>query len=216
MLKTLLLFSSIIIVIIANNIEENIITFRRFAMRKTENIPTKYGNINIQFDSKYNNKNDSGYCFYLIENIRNLNLFSFPDFNCTYELYGKNNNSLKIIFKNEIINKYNNLITRLFYEIKYIDRIIYAIGYDGNYCKYDSNYYEHMDYISLYKFRFYGGAPNRIIKNLIKFSFSPKDTVKEISMNYSNGTKINIQTKKEKKGNNLVEFNENNFFIMFY
>ena len=54
-----------------------------------------------------------------------------------------------------------NLITRLFYEIKYIDRMIYAIGYDENYCEY-------LDFLRLFKFRFYGGAPNRIIKDLIK------------------------------------------------
>ena len=137
-----------------------------------------------------------------------MNLFSFPDLNCSYELYGKNNNSLKIIFENEVINKYNNLITRLFYETKYIDKMLYAIWYDGNYC-------EHLDFLSQFKFRFYGGAPNRIIKNLIKSSFSPKDSIKEVNINYSNRTKINIQIDKEKKGNNLVEFDENNFFICF-
>ena len=203
MIKTLFLFLSIISINIinANNLEEN--------------ITTKYNNISIQFDSKYDKKNDMRYYIYVIENLKNLNLFSFPDLNCTYELYGANNNSLKIIFKNEIINKYNNLITRLFYEIKYIDRMIYAIGYDGYYCKYDGNYYEHMDFVTNFKFRFYGGAPNRITKNLIKNSFSTKDTVKEININYLNGTKINIQIDKEKKGSNLVEFNENNFFICF-
>ena len=217
MLKTLLFFLSIISIsiTISNNLEANIITFRRYSMRKTENITTKYNNISIQFDSKYDKKNDMWYYIYVIENLKNLNLFSFPDLNCTYELYGANNNSLKIIFKNEIINKYNNLITRLFYEIKYIDRMIYAIGYDGYYCKYDGNYYEHMDFVTNFKFRFYGGAPNRITKNLIKNSFSPKDTVKEININYLNGRKINIQIDKEKKGSNLVEFNENNFFICF-
>ena len=217
MLKTLIFFLSIISIsiTISSNLEENIITFRRYSMRKTENITTKYNNISIQFDSKYDKKNDMWYYIYIIENLKNLNLFSFPDLNCTYELYGANNNTLKIIFKNEIINKYNNLITRLFYEIKYIDRMIYAIGYDGYYCKYDGNYYEHMDFVTNFKFRFYGGAPNRITKNLIKNSFSPKDTVKEININYLNGTKINIQIDKEKKGSNLVEINENNFFICF-
>ena len=49
MIKTLFLFLSIISINIinANNLEENIITFRRYAMRKTENIITKYGNINM-------------------------------------------------------------------------------------------------------------------------------------------------------------------------
>ena len=211
MLNTLFLFLSITCMIITNNIEENIITYRYLPRRKIENIPTKYGNINLQFDYKRDQKTDIYYFFYIIENIKNLNLFSFPDFNCTYELYGENNNSLKIIFKNEMINKYNNLITRLFYEIKYIDRMIYAIGYDGNYCE---NLMD-LESMNRFRFRFYGGAPNRLIKNLIKYSFSPKDIVKEISINYLNGSKINIPINKRKKRNNLVEFNENNFFICF-
>ena len=107
MLKTLLFFLSIISIsiTISNNLEENIITFRRYSMRKTENITTKYNNISIQFDSKYDKINDMWYYIYVIENLKNLNLFSFPNLNCTYELYGPNNNSLKIIFENKIINK---------------------------------------------------------------------------------------------------------------
>ena len=210
MFRLLFLFLSIIVnIYIASNIEENIITFKRLSGRKTQNISTKYGKINLRFDSYYDNITDTKYAFYLIENIKNLNLFSFPDLNCSYEIFGKNNsNSLKITFPNEIVNKYNNLITRLFYEIKYIDKMIYAIGYDGNYCKY-------LDYLGPFIFRFYGGAPKRLIKNLIKYSFSPKDIVKEININYSNGTKLNIQIDQDKKENNLVEFNENNYFICF-
>ena len=211
MLQLLFLFLSIIVnSYIASNSEENIITFRRWSGRKTQNISTKYGKINLRFDSYYDNITDTYYAFYLIENIKNLNLFSFPDLNCSYEIFEKNNsNSLKITFPNEILNKYNNLITRLFYEIKYIDKMIYAIGYDGNYCKY-------LEYgLGNFIFRFYGGAPNRLTKNLIKYSFSPKDIVKEININYSNGTKLNIQIDQDKKENNLVEFNENNYFICF-
>ena len=210
MFRLLFLFLSILVnIYIASNIEENIITFKRLSGRKTQNISTKYGKINLRFDSYYDNITDTKYAFYLIENIKNLNLFSFPDLNCSYEILGKNNsNSLKITFPNEIVNKYNNLITRLFYEIKYIDKMIYAIGYDGNYCEY-------LDYLGPFIFRFYGGAPKRLIKNLIKYSFSPKDIVKEININYSNGTKLNIQIDQDKKENNLVEFNENNYFICF-
>ena len=211
MFRLLFLFLSIIVnIYIASNSEENIITFRRWSGRKTLNISTKYGKINLRFDSYYDNITDTKNAFYLIENIKNLNLFSFPDLNCSYEIFEKNNsNSLKITFPNEILNKYNNLITRLFYEIKYIDKMIYAIGYDGNYCKY-------LEYgLGNFIFRFYGGAPKRLIKNLIKYSFSPKDIVKEININYSNGTKLNIQIDQDKKENNLVEFNENNYFICF-
>ena len=105
MLKTLFLFLLIFSFIIVNNKEENIRTFRRHEMRKTENITIKQDNISIQFDSKYDNKTDMWYYFYIIENIKNLNSFSFPDLNCTYELYGRNNNLLKIIYENESHNK---------------------------------------------------------------------------------------------------------------
>ena len=63
--------------------------------------------------------------------------------------------------------------------------MIYTIGYDDNYC-------EHLNFLNHFKFRFFGGSPNRIIKNLIKYSFSPKDIVKEKNINYLNGIKINI------------------------
>ena len=202
-----LLLSIFDILLAFKNKDENIITFRRYSGRKTTNITTRYGNINFRFDS---NRTNISIAYYIIENIKNLNLFSFPDFNCKYEIYGKNNDSLKIIFENEVINKCNNLIARLFYETKYIDKIIYAIGYDGPYCE-----CEYLEFLNRYIFRFYGGAPNRLTKNLIKHSFSPKDLISEMNILYKNGTKIKIQIDQEKKENNIVEFTENNYFICF-
>jgi hypothetical protein len=47
------------------------------AMRKTENMITKYDDICIQFDYNYDNKTDMWYSFYIVENNKHLNLFFF-------------------------------------------------------------------------------------------------------------------------------------------
>ena len=193
-----LLLQLITICIICDN-QENIIIIPYHPMRRPENISTKYGQIPMQI-SFY----DDGY-FY-INNIKNLNLFSFPDYNCTYELYGDKNDSLKITIKQDSLGKYNALITKLFYETKYIDKMIYAIGYNG---KYRINLGKTEFYSSL----FFGGVPKYISKNLIKYSFFPNDTVSEINILYKNGTKINIQTDSEKKENNLIGFG--GYYICF-
>ena len=67
MFRLLFLFLSIFVnIYIASNSEENIITFRRRSGRKTQNISTKYGKINLRFDSYYDNITDTNNAFYLI------------------------------------------------------------------------------------------------------------------------------------------------------
>ena len=120
----MLLISILLFLIIKDYIchinKENMIKIPDFGFLKALNITTKYGDINFQFQISTNDKTDHLDAFYITENLKNLNLFSFPNINCTYKLYGKNNNSLIIIFGQEFIDKYNNLIARLFYETKYV------------------------------------------------------------------------------------------------
>ena len=89
MLITLIIFFAINIIFISCNKNKNIITFLYSALRKTENITTKYDNINLRFFTNQSEKTKIWYSNYIIENIKNLNLFSFPNFNCTYKIYGK-------------------------------------------------------------------------------------------------------------------------------
>lgn len=185
-----LFFSILINFIICNN-DVNIITILDYP-KKTQYIPTRLGPIIFQFYFDY-----EGYCF--IDNLTNLNLFTFPNYNCTYEIYGKNNDSLKIKFEYDSVAIFNKLICRLFYETKYIDKMIYAIGFD-------EHYYQDLKKKNYYQSRFYGGLPKDISYNLIKYSFLPNDKVSEISILYNNGTKVNIQTDSDKKENNLIGF----------
>ena len=118
----------------------------------------------------------------------------------------KNNNSLQIILEHDSPYKFNNLITRLFYETNYINKMIYAIGYNNNYN------IEDLEIIEKYLSIFYGGIPNYIIKNLIKYTFLPNDKVYEIDISYNNGTKVNIPTDPMKEENNLIELGGQNIF----
>ena len=185
------LFFSILIYFSKSTNDINIIRIIDYP-KKTQYIPTRLGPISFQFYFDY-----EGYCF--IDNLTNLNLFTFPNYNCTYEIYGKNNDSLKIKFEYDSVAIFNKLICRLFYETKYIDKMIYAIGFD-------EHYYQDLKKKNYYQSRFYGGIPKDISYNLIKYPFLPNDKVTEISILYNNGTKVNIQTDSDKKENNLIGF----------
>lgn len=195
----LLSFSLIKILITCNKIE-NIIEIL-YLPRKSQNISTKHGPITFQIYYDFNT-----YCN--IDGIKDLNLFSFPNYNCTYKLYGENNNSLQIILEHDSPYKLNHLITRLFYETNYINKMIYAIEYNPNNI---TGLQKRKENLSI----FYGGVPNHISKDLIKYTFLPNDKVSEINILYNNGTKINIPTDPVKEENNLIELGRSLEFICF-
>ena len=74
-----LIFLSLII--FCNN-KEDIIEIPHYGTRRPKNISTKNGPLTLQIYDDWDK-----YC--LIDDIKNLNLFSFPNYNCTYKLYGK-------------------------------------------------------------------------------------------------------------------------------
>jgi len=178
---------------------------------KFENITTKYGLINYTFiyDSLPTEKGPLPFVQFNLEGIRNLNLFILPK-NKTYEkygLYGKKNNSIWMSFQKREKDIFNPLLCEIFYKTKYIDKMIYSIGH------YDNNE----------PFKFFGGTPVKIIKNLNKFTFNNKiDFISKIVIKFDNGKNftINIEEKnkrfifKEEYGN--IIYLPLNIFNIFY
>ena len=120
------------------------------------NISTKYGLINYKFTHD---------CYELfkwplpfvqinLEGIKDLSLFKLPKdgLNEQYILYGENNNSIRIQYLHREIDIFNPLLCELFYKTKYIDKMVYSIGY------FEKNR----------PYKFFGGIPENITKNLKK------------------------------------------------
>ena len=163
-----------------------------------KNITTKNGFINYSFYSR----NDDEICnmlfiMYRIEGIKNLHLFKLPNKtrNTQFNIYGKNNDSLEIIFLNEERDIYNPLICEIFYKTNYINKMIYSFG------KTENN--------QMYKY--FGGTPQDITKNLNKFIFSNNTKkISEIKIEFNDRTNYIINN----FSNEYVEFREDEYSLI--
>ena len=155
-----------------------------------KNISTKNGFINYLF--YHRNSEDICnmiYITYTLGRIKNLNLFKLPQktINNEFNKYGNNNDSLEIIYYNEETDTHNPLLCEIFYKTKYIDKMIYSFGRN--------------EYREPYKF--FGGTPQNVTKNLNKFTLNTKE-ISEIKIEFVNGTNYIING----FNNNQVEFKE--------
>ena len=156
---------------------------------KFENIPIKYGLINYTFIYHCLEfiKYPLPFVEIYLEGINNLSLFTFPKNKTNgedYELYGDKNSSIKMIFPGKEKDIFNPLICEIFYKTKYIDKMIYSIGY-----------YENNE-----PFKFFGGTPDKIIKNLNIFTFNNKaDFISKIGIINNNGKIITINIEEKNK-----------------
>ena len=196
----------IIIISYIKSEEDNFIISIQFKEGRFENIPTKRGLINFEtrdYYEEYFIKSIYRGTIFIFEGMKNLSLFNFSEYeefrirdeknvpeiaklfnlrenvNLPYEIYGENKDSLKLdVSMRE--DCYSPLICKLFYKTNYIDKYIYSIGKINN---------------KLY--RFFGGTPQNITKNLNKFTFSKEDKVSEIKIEFNNMTKIYNFKEKE-------------------
>ena len=137
------------------------------------------------------------YIIYIIEGIQNLDLikFSNKNLNARINIYGKNNDTLEITFLNEERDIYNYLICEIFYKTNYIDKMVYSIG------KNEINE----------PYKFFGGTPLNITKNLNKFTFNNnQNKISEIKIDFNNGTNYIINS----FNNELVEFKEEEYYLI--
>jgi hypothetical protein len=133
-----------------------------------ENISTKLGFINYEFRviTEEVIKWPLSFCFYRLEGIKNLDLLNLTEFkNCNTKIHCKNKDSIQLDFLFSSQDIYNNLICKILYKTKYIDKMIYSYGIINN-----RNY------------KYFGGIPENIIKakKLKKFTFNKDDRVSKI------------------------------------
>jgi hypothetical protein len=135
-----------------------------------QNITTKNGLINYEFKIKFKEYEYSRFAIsssiYRLEGIKNLNLLNLTELkNYDAKIYGKNNDSIQFDFIFEDNDLHNDLICKILYKTKYIDKMIYTYGIFNN-----------------KKYKYFGGTPENIIKakNLKKFTFSKKEYVSKI------------------------------------
>ena len=152
-----------------------------------KNITTKNGFINYKFYCRNDDEICSMlYITYIIEGIKNINLIKLKDkpLISKFNIQGKNNDTLQLIFFNEERDIYNPLFCEIFYKTKYINKMTYSIG------KNEDNQ----------PYKFFGGTPKNLIKNLNKFTF------------YTNSSKIiNIKIEFNVKNSNETKYIINNF-----
>ena len=168
--------------------EENSIIKIPNSKGRFENIPTKYGLINYEFiyESLPTFRWPLPFIQYNLEGINNLSLFQLPEDKLyeQYKVYGEKNNSIQIFSQWRENDIFNPLICEIFYKTKYIDKMIYSIGYYENYRPY----------------KFFGGTPNKIIKNLQKFTFNNNtDIISKIEIKFDNGKNFTINIEEKNK-----------------
>jgi len=160
-------FISIIFFIAINSTKSNsIIRIPKFEGRY-ENISTKNGFINYEFRviTKEVIRWPVSSILYWLEGIKNLNLLNLEEFKkFNLIMYGKNNDSLQLQYSSSK-DIYNDIICKILYKTKYIDKLIYSYGI-----------LNHKNY------KYFGGTPENIIKakNLKKFTFNKDDRVSKI------------------------------------
>ena len=180
------LFLLLLFYFIHSNEENSIIKIPINYGRFTK-IPTKYGLINYTFINECLPTDPAPFVEYNLEGLNNLDLLTLPKNKEpyeVYELYGEKNNSLRLFFQGKEQIIFNPLICEIFYKTKYIDKMVYSIGY----------YENHRPY------KFFGGTPEKIIKNLTKFTINNKtDFVSKIEIKFDNGTYFTINIEEKNK-----------------
>jgi len=151
------------------------------------NITTKYGLINYEFSNgnlvlKTNNlyEDVTPYIFYKIIGMKNLELLTLPK-NSDLNRFSKIKDKLDIIYEFQQKDRHNPFLCEIFYNTTYIDKKIYSIGKDEN-----GNPY-----------KFFGGTPKNIIKNLYKITLNNKtNKITEIKIEFDNKTNYIINLDK--------------------
>ena len=151
------------------------------------NIQTKYGYINYEFHKGYiPNIWPDPFIIYKLEGIKNLSLGNFDDFHInfgdSFEIFGLNKDKLEMRVSGHEFDDCNDLLCKIFYRTNYIDKMLYSFGIN------ERN--------ELYKF--YGGIPENLKKNLNKITFNNKtDKLSEINFELNNGTNFTLNIKRD-------------------
>ena len=178
---------------------------------KGEYHSSKYGFI-YQLDFSFNN--DIGwlpttyYYIYKFKNMKNLHLFDIKKLTSNkmpfhYEIYEYKKDEIHLsfsFFENEPsveLDGYFKIICEFFYQIKYINAKILSISEDLS-------------------FRYLGGTPENLIKNLAKYTFNLNDTLFGIELIFENKNNYNkYDIKPNFTMNNEVEITDNSHLICF-
>ena len=182
-----ILFSIIFIVINCKKGEDNSIIRIPNKNGSFPNITTKHGLINYEFSHgnivlRTNNfyDNVTPYIFYKIAGMKNLDLLTLPK-NNGLNRFTKNKDNLDIMYEFQQKDRHNPFLCEIFYNTKYIDKKIYSIGKDENGSPY----------------KFFGGTPKSVIKNLNKLILNNKtNKVTEIKIEFNNNTNYIINLDK--------------------
>jgi len=160
-------FISIIFFIAINSTKSNSIIRIPNYEGRYENISTKNGFINYEFRviTEELIKWPVSSILYRLEGIKNLDLLNLEEFmKSDLTIYAENNDSLLLqsLASND---KFNNVICKILYKAKYIEKLIYSYGI-----------LNHKNY------KYFGGTPENILKakNLKKFIFNKDDNVSKI------------------------------------
>ena len=153
----------------------------------------------------------SYYKIYTFKNMKNLSLFDIEKISdknkqFDYEIYGEKKDEIHLSFEyrgndpSVELDSYFKIICELFYQIKYINTKILSIGTNLE----DRNY------------RYLGGTPEHLIKNLEKYTFNLNDTLSEIELIFENKNNYNeYYIKPNVTMNNKVEITDNSHLICF-
>ena len=182
-----ILFSTIFIVINCKKGEDNSIIRIPNKNGSFPNITTKHGLINYEFSHgnivlRTNNFYDdvTPYIFYKIAGMKNLDLLTLPK-NNGLNRFTKNKDNLDIMYEFQQKDRHNPFLCEIFYNTKYIDKKIYSIGKDENGSPY----------------KFFGGTPKSVIKNLNKLTLNNKtNKVTGIKIEFNNNTNYIINLDK--------------------
>ena len=146
------------------------------------NIQTKYGYINYEFHKGYiPNIWPDPFIIYKLEGIKNLSLGNFDDFHFqfgdSFGIFGLNKDKLEMRVNGHEFDDCNDLLCKIFYRTNYIDKMLYSFGIN-----------ERNEF-----YKFYGGIPENLTKNLNKITFNNEtDKLSEINFELNNGTNFTL------------------------
>ena len=182
-----ILFSIIFVLIKSKKEEDNSIIRIPNKNGSFPNITTKHGVINYEFSHGYiilrtgNFYEDvTPYIFYKLIGMKNLDLLTLPK-NNNLNRFTKIKDQLDILYEFQQKDRHNPFLCEIFYNATYIYKKVYSIGKDEN-----GNSY-----------KFFGGTPKSIIKNLNKITFNNKtNKITEIKIEFKNKTNYIINLDK--------------------
>jgi len=179
--------------------------------QKEEFHSSKYGFI-YQLGESFNN--DVGflpttyYYIYKFKNIKNLNLFDEKKISNNtipfeYEIYGEKKDEIHLSFSyfgndpSIELDRYFKILCEFFYQTKYINTKILSISKDVNY-------------------RYLGGTPKYLIRNLSKYTFNMNDTLSVVELIFESKINYNkYDIKPNLTMNNKVEISDESDLICF-